>query len=69
MEPDSDYIHTSDSTINQNSGSNVGRSLDVRAIKRIGRHTNSFPGLKADGYFYEQEILVLLNLGEGECPI
>ena len=32
MEPDSDYVHTSDTSINQNSGANASRSLDVRAI-------------------------------------
>ncbi len=32
MEPDSDFVHTSDSTINMNQGANASRSLDVRAI-------------------------------------
>ena len=30
--PDSDYIHTDDSTINQNQGANAARSLDFRAL-------------------------------------
>ena len=36
MEPDSDYVHTSDTSINQNSGANASRSLDVRELlKRL----------------------------------
>ncbi len=32
MAPDSDYVHTSDTTINQNQGANATRSLDFRAL-------------------------------------
>lgn len=32
ISPDSDYIHTDDSTINQNQGANAARSLDFRAL-------------------------------------
>lgn len=36
MHPDSDYVHTSDTTINQNKGaSSASRSLDVRAVSEL----------------------------------
>jgi hypothetical protein len=35
LNPDSDYLHTNDITINMNQGANVGRSLDVRAIDEL----------------------------------
>jgi hypothetical protein len=50
MEPDSDYIHTSDSTINMNQGANAGRSLDVRAINELV-DTQTLSGLKQMAIF------------------
>lgn len=35
MAPDSDYVHTSDTTINMNSGANASRSLDIRAVSEL----------------------------------
>ena len=35
LEPDSDYVHFDDITINMNQGANASRSLDVRAIAEL----------------------------------
>jgi hypothetical protein len=35
MEPDGDYVHYDDLTVNMNQGANAGRSLDVRAISEL----------------------------------
>ena len=35
LNPDSDYLHTDDITINMNQGANAARSLDVRAVTEL----------------------------------
>ena len=50
IEPDSDYIHFDDVTINMNSGANAGRSMDVRAITELV-DTQVLNGLKQLGSF------------------
>ena len=50
MEPDSDYVHTSDTSVNMNQGANAGRSLDVRAITEMV-DTQVLNGLKQLGSF------------------
>lgn len=50
MAPDSDYIHTDDTTINMNQGANASRSLDVRAINELV-DTQTLSGLKQMAIF------------------
>lgn len=50
MAPDSDYIHTNDTTINMNQGANAARSLDVRAVSELV-DTQTLSGLKQMAIF------------------
>lgn len=62
MAPDSDYIHTSDTTINQNSGANAGRSLDVRAVNELV-DTQTLSGLKQMAIFMNRNTGVTESWG------
>lgn len=50
MAPDSDFVHTNDTTINMNQGSNASRSLDVRAVTELV-DTQTLSGLKQMAIF------------------
>ena len=50
IEPDSDYIHYDEVTINMNQGANASRSLDVRAIAELV-DTQTLSGLKQMAIF------------------
>lgn len=50
MNPDADYVHFSDTTINTNQGANAARSLDVRAVNELV-DTQTLSGLKQMAIF------------------
>lgn len=50
IEPDSDYIHLDEVTINMNQGANAARSLDVRAVSELV-DTQVLNGMKQLGTF------------------
>jgi len=50
MAPDSDYVHTNDTTINMNQGANAARSLDIRAVSELV-DTQTLSGLKQMAIF------------------
>jgi len=62
MDPDSDYIHTDDSTINRNSGANASRSLDVRAVSELV-DTQTLSGLKQMAIFMNRNTGVTESWG------
>lgn len=62
MAPDSDYVHTSDTTINQNKGANAGRSLDVRAVNELV-DTQTLSGLKQMAIFMNRNTGVTESWG------
>ena len=55
-------FHTSDTSINQNSGANAGRSLDVRAVNELV-DTQTLSGLKQMAIFMNRNTGVTESWG------
>lgn len=62
MNPDSDYVHTNDVTINMNQGANAARSLDVRAVNELV-DTQTLSGLKQMAIFMNRNTGVTESWG------
>lgn len=68
MAPDSDYIHTNDSKINQANGNAATRSLDVRAINELV-DTQTLSGLKQMAIFMNRNTGVTESWGTVQFKI